>query len=222
MTSNHKYFESLCAFAISDELIGPELVELHQHSLVCISCRNRIHEMTRIDACLSLSHAFTRRNRRLPKGTRERFIARAIKEGVPLKSASTAGLGNLGLASALFIILLVTAAHQNRAILETSCGCRSVPRCAAGRSCSRRKPYTGAFYDESSLGEKRSATGCKVTQRPGGVAARSIIGFPGQEIWSLARPSGSFPKPLFSSRFLFAALHVGSDAVGRRPAVILA
>ena len=110
MTSNHKYFESLCAFAISDELTGLELVELHQHSLVCVSCRNRIHEMTRIDACLSLSHAFTRRNRRLPKGMRERFVARAIKEGVPLKSPSTAGLGNLGLASALFIFLLVTAA----------------------------------------------------------------------------------------------------------------
>jgi hypothetical protein len=110
MTSNHNYFESLCAFAINDGLTGPELVELHQHSLECVSCRNRIHEMTRIDACLFLSHAFTRRNGRLPKGMRERFIARAIKEGVPLNSPSTAGLGNLGLASALFIILLVTAA----------------------------------------------------------------------------------------------------------------
>jgi hypothetical protein len=110
MTSNHKYFESLCAFAISNELTGPELVELHRHSLECVSCRNRIHEMTKIDACLFLSHAFTRRNGRLPKGMRERFIARAIKEGVPLHSPSTAGLGNLGLASALFIILLVTAA----------------------------------------------------------------------------------------------------------------
>ena len=37
MTSNHKYFESLCALAISDELTGPELAELHQHSLgVCL------------------------------------------------------------------------------------------------------------------------------------------------------------------------------------------
>ena len=110
MTSNHKHFESLCAFAISDELTGPELVELHQHSLECVSCRNRIHEMTKIDAYLFLSRAFTRRNGRLPKGMRERFIARAIKEGVPLNSPSTAGLGNLGLASAVFIILLVTAA----------------------------------------------------------------------------------------------------------------
>jgi hypothetical protein len=110
MTSNHKYFESLCALAISDELTGPELVELHAHSLECVSCRDRIHEMTKIDACLLLSPAFTRQNARLPKGMRERFIARAIKEGVPLNSPSTAGLGNLGLASALFIILLVTAA----------------------------------------------------------------------------------------------------------------
>jgi hypothetical protein len=110
MTSNHNYFESLCAFAVSDELTGPELAELHQHSLQCVSCRNRIHEMTKIDACLFLSRAFTRRNGRLPKGMRERFIARAIKEGVPLNPPSTAGLGNLGLASALFIILLVTAA----------------------------------------------------------------------------------------------------------------
>jgi hypothetical protein len=110
MTSNHTYFESLCAFAISDELTEPELVELHQHSLECVSCRNRIHEMTRIDACLFLSHASARRNGGLPKGMRERFIARAIKEGVPLNSPSTAGLGSLGLATALFIILLVTAA----------------------------------------------------------------------------------------------------------------
>ncbi len=110
MTSNHKYFESLCALAISDELTGPELAELHQHSLECISCRNRIHEMTKIDACLSLSHAFTRRNGRLPKGMRERFIARAIKEGVPLHPPSTAGLDNVGLVGALFVVLLITAA----------------------------------------------------------------------------------------------------------------
>jgi hypothetical protein len=110
MTSNHNYFESLCAFAVSDELTGPELAELHQHSLQCVSCRNRIHEMTKIDACLFLSHAFTRRNGRLPKGMRERFITRAINEGVPLNPPSTAGLGNLGLAISLFVVLLVTAA----------------------------------------------------------------------------------------------------------------
>ena len=110
MTANHNHFELLCALAASDQLTEPELVELNQHSRECVSCRNRIQEMTRINACLVMSHAFNHRNRRLPKGMRERFIARAIKEGVPLNSPSTVGLGNLGLASALFIVLLLTAA----------------------------------------------------------------------------------------------------------------
>jgi hypothetical protein len=110
MTSNHNYFECLCALAASDELTGPELAELREHSLQCASCRNRILEMSQINACLLLSHAFNHRNGHLPEGMQERFVARAIKEGIPLNSPSTAGVGNLGLASALFIILLVTAA----------------------------------------------------------------------------------------------------------------
>jgi hypothetical protein len=110
MTSDHNYFEFLCALAASDELTGPELVELREHSLECVRCRNRIQETTKTHACLLVSSTFTRRSGRLPKGMRERFIARAIKEGVPLTSPSAAGLGNLGVASALFIILLVTAA----------------------------------------------------------------------------------------------------------------
>ena len=110
MTPNHKYFEFLCAQVASDELTGPELAELREHSLECVPCRNRIREMTKTNAYLFLSHAFNHRNGRLPKGMRERFIARAIKEGVPLTSPLAVGLGNLGVASALFIILLVTAA----------------------------------------------------------------------------------------------------------------
>jgi hypothetical protein len=110
MTSNHNYFEYLCALAASDELTGPELAELREHSLACAPCRNRIREMTKTNACLLLSHAFNHRKGRLPEGMRERFIARAIKEGVPLTSPSAVGLGNLGVASALFIVLLVTAA----------------------------------------------------------------------------------------------------------------
>jgi hypothetical protein len=110
MRSNHNYFEFLCALAASDELTGPELVELREHSLECVPCRNQIQEMAKPNACLLLSHAFNHRNGRLPRGMRERFIARAIKEGVPLTPPSAVGLGNLGVASAVFIIPLVTAA----------------------------------------------------------------------------------------------------------------
>jgi hypothetical protein len=110
MTPNHNYFESLCALAASDELTESELAELREHSVECAPCRNRIREMTKTNACLLLSHALNDRKGRLPEGMRERFIARAIKEGVPLTSPSAAGLSNLGVASALFILLLVTAA----------------------------------------------------------------------------------------------------------------
>jgi hypothetical protein len=104
MTSDHNYFEFLCALAASDELTGPERIELRDHSLECAPCRNRMN------ACLVLSRGINHRNGRLPEGMRERFIARAIKEGIPLTSPAAVGLGNLGVASALFIILLVTAA----------------------------------------------------------------------------------------------------------------
>jgi hypothetical protein len=109
MKANHRYFEFLCALAASDELAAPELAELNEHSLECVSCKNRLNEMARINAVLLLSHAFTLRKARVPQGMRERFIARAIKEGVPLKSPSIVKVGALGLASAVFAILLVTA-----------------------------------------------------------------------------------------------------------------
>ena len=138
MTVNHNHFELLCALAASDELTEPELVELNEHSLECVSCRNRIQEMTGINACLVLSHAFNHRNGRLPEGMQERFIARAIKEGVPLNSPSTAGLGNLGLASALFIVLLVTAAA-----IRTGPFSRPVCRDQSFRRCASRKVGSG-------------------------------------------------------------------------------
>ncbi len=118
MTANHGYFEFLCALAACDELTGPELVKLREHSLQCAFCTDRILEMIKVHTSLLLSHAFNHRKERLPEGMRERFIARAIKEGVPLKAPSTIGFGTLGLASALFIVLLVTAAALKRGPLS--------------------------------------------------------------------------------------------------------
>lgn len=109
MTANHRYFEILCALAASDELAASELAELNEHSLACFSCKKRLNELARIKGYLLLSHAFTLRKGRMPQGMQERFIVRAIKEGVPLKSPSSATVGALGLASALFAILLATA-----------------------------------------------------------------------------------------------------------------
>lgn len=109
MTAKHRYFEFLCAVAASHELAAAELAELNEHSLECVVCKNRLNEMARINAYLLLSHAFTLRKGRMPQGMRERFIVRAIKDGVPLTSPSIGKIGALGMASVLFAILLVTA-----------------------------------------------------------------------------------------------------------------
>ena len=174
--------------------------------------------MTKIDACLSLSHAFTRRNGRLPKGMRERFIARAIKEGVPLNPPSTAGLGNLGLASALFIVLLITAAAiRTGPFSRPVCGCRSFRRCATGKSCSRGKPHTAGFDDDSSS-ERRDRS--RVAR------SRSVLvqwrrdpslDFQTMKDGGVPHHLQSFQNRYFPAVILFAALYAGDHAVGFRP-----
>jgi hypothetical protein len=198
MKPNHHYFESLCALAINEELTKPELVELHEHSLACVSCRNRIHEMTKIDACLRLSRAFSRRNGRLPKGMRERFIARAIKEGIALSTPSTAGLGNLSLASALFIILLVTAA-----VIRTGPFSRPVVDASHSDGARLANPVQA-----TSLTPPASTMSTLPKRRDRGRDARaSSVPVQWQPEGSQARKSGALPRHLetFQNRYIPAA-----------------
>ena len=145
---------------------------------------------------------------------RERFIARAIKEGVPLTSPSAVGLGNLGVASALFIILLVTAAA-----IRT--GPFSRPVVDAGHFDAAQ--YTKSVHAANPtppdstmnlLAEEKRSEPRQVKECPGSMAPRSIA--------SVTRPSGSLPKPLCSRRIVLAALPVGGTAAGGRPPVVLA
>ena len=116
MTPDHIDFELLSALADSRELTVFEIEELRQHSEQCASCRERITEMTRLRIQFLLANALDSPNGRLPKRMRERFIARAIREGVPLsKRSSSVGIGALGLASAALVGLLAVAAVLNRA-----------------------------------------------------------------------------------------------------------
>ena len=144
---------------------------------------------------------------------RERFIARAIKEGVPLTSPSVAGLGNLGVASALFIVLLVTAAAIrtgpfSRPVIDTG----HFDAVQLTKSVHTANP-TPADSTKSPPEEKRSEPR-QVKERSGSVAPRSIA--------SVTRPSGNFPKPLFPRGIALAAFPVGGNAGGGRPAVVLA
>ncbi len=92
MTTNHTYFEVMCALAASGQLTKTEHAELREHSEHCVLCRNRLVEMRQSGFQLFLARAFKTPSKRLPKGMQERFAARAISEGIPLSSRS-AGIG---------------------------------------------------------------------------------------------------------------------------------
>ncbi len=111
MTTNHAYFEVMCALAASGQLTKTEQVELREHSEHCVLCRNRLLEMRQSGFQLFLARAFKTPSKRLPKGMQERFAARAISEGIPLSSRSAgSGFHALGMVTVLLLVLLLVAA----------------------------------------------------------------------------------------------------------------
>ena len=111
MTTNHAYFEVMCALAASGQLTKTEQVELREHSEHCVLCRNRLLEMRQSGFQLFLARAFKTPSKRLPKGMQERFAARAISEGIPLTSRSAgSGFHALGMVTVLLLVLLLVAA----------------------------------------------------------------------------------------------------------------
>jgi hypothetical protein len=111
MTTNHVYFEVMCALAASGQLTKTEHVELREHSEHCVLCRDRLVEMRRLGFQLFLARAFKTPSKRLPKGMQERFAARAIGQGIPLSSRSAGnGFHALGMVTVLLLVLLLVAA----------------------------------------------------------------------------------------------------------------
>jgi hypothetical protein len=85
MIDSHMTFETLCALASGGQLTEKELSDLQLHSDACAVCREQLHEMGQVAEGLFLSYALAESHQRIPKGMRERFIARANCEGIPLK-----------------------------------------------------------------------------------------------------------------------------------------
>lgn len=120
MTAGHEHFEFLCAMAASEALTEAETVTLRRHIQDCLSCRARLLETTQLTSHLLLNRAFQQKNRRPTQGMRDRFVTRAIAEGVPLAHPAPTGFGKLGLASILLAILLIVAGALNHAVRPRS------------------------------------------------------------------------------------------------------
>lgn len=85
MNNLHQAIDVHCALAVSGELDDAAFAALSGHLQECVACRERLAELMWVGS--GLIAACERRAMRLraPAGMRERFVARAVREGVPLK-----------------------------------------------------------------------------------------------------------------------------------------
>ena len=126
MTVDHGDFEVVCALAASGLLTRTELAELSEHTAHCVVCHDRLVEFRRAGIQLLLVHELKNSAERLPKGMQQRFLARAIREGIPLRSSSRGvGFSALGSVTVLLVALLLVVATLNKGdtgLADTSLG----------------------------------------------------------------------------------------------------
>jgi hypothetical protein len=83
MTTEHEHFDELCTLVVSGLASGDEFRELQNHLQICAECRDRFGDFSHLTAgILSVGHPWEQRH---PAGMTERFVARAIAEGIPLR-----------------------------------------------------------------------------------------------------------------------------------------
>ena len=115
MTVDHGDFEVVCALAASGLLTRTELAELSEHTAHCVVCHDRLVEFRRAGIQLLLVHELKNSAERLPKGMQQRFLARAIREGIPLRSPSRGvRFSALGSVTVLLVALLLVVATLNK------------------------------------------------------------------------------------------------------------
>lgn len=106
MNRNHEDFEVLCALTMNGNLTMMERDDLREHVENCAVCHTRLVEMRRVAIHLLLAQACKTPGKRLRKGMRDRFAARAISEGIPLTPRSQGiGFRALGLVTVLLVVL---------------------------------------------------------------------------------------------------------------------
>src|SRR5262245_12115945 len=99
--SHPEYFEELCALAASGQISEMEFIELQEHLQQCSDCRSIYSDFVDLlHEKLPLAHPDLTGFSRLPgffsedSSCRERFLARARKEGVMVQEPSQAAAKN--------------------------------------------------------------------------------------------------------------------------------
>ena len=118
MRHDHISFERLCALAAGDRLTQAQLVELQDHCAGCDVCREQFLEVKKMGAELFLVYARQEAGQRTPTGMRDRFLTRANREGIQLKSpAKKLSPFSISLLSAVALIVITITAVSSWRIL---------------------------------------------------------------------------------------------------------
>ena len=121
MTVNHGDFEVRSALAASGLLTRAELSELSEHAAHCVLCHDRLVEFRQAGIQLFLVNRLQNSSERLPRGMQQRFVARAIREGIPLRAPSQGvRFSALGAVTVVMVALLLAAANLNNGSLPNS------------------------------------------------------------------------------------------------------
>jgi hypothetical protein len=115
MTEDHGYFEVRCALAASGQLTPTEGAELREHAKHCEVCSSRITELNVLGARLLIAHTWKDQSGGLPQGMKERFVRRAIREGVPLSHRTrTTHTDHLGFVAIIVLaVSIFVIAHKS-------------------------------------------------------------------------------------------------------------
>lgn len=84
MNTHHHRFEMQCLMASCGQLSGRRLEQLREHAAACDACRGHLCEMAELNLHLLSAMPEQRGGMRMTRDMTERFVARAIREGVPL------------------------------------------------------------------------------------------------------------------------------------------
>jgi hypothetical protein len=109
MTEDHGYFQVLCALAASGQLTQTEAAELREHASDCEACSSRSTELNVLGAQLLIAHTWKDHGARLPQGMKERFVTRALREGVPLSHRTRHGNRTMDTEHLAFVAIVVLA-----------------------------------------------------------------------------------------------------------------
>ena len=215
MSDKHMHFEVLCTLAACRSLAHRELRELRTHVDRCPACEEHLLQIEAIREEVFLVRALSESPRGTPKGMSERFVERAVLEGMELRP-HTARM------NALYAPMLLSFALLLLAVSFASNGRSSLWKTTPPAGPSQALLSTdGARHDlitsQSGLASRGAHHSLTISSRPRidgarrnhgeptvGEATRAAAGHPDSEIRfesTTARPVFVMysPKPKFSS-----------------------